>query len=168
VNEPQKKLRASAKRTKEFFILETHSGFRRSGRDPLGKQHILPVTASASNLGEALRDALTHSRFLSLEEARELFQPERSASSYELWVDGLLRNLAYGSRVELFKNMEACSISQVVGVDQIQLAPMKHTEQEEWSRTTDDNIEDVFVPASVSDEQLGEALLLAFRRCIGH
>jgi len=156
---------ASALKNEKFVLIETFSGYRGSGRDDLGSQHTLPVTASAQELGAALLDALAHSRFLSLDELDEFFDYEKGQRDHAAWVQALMQRHGYKTRRALFKNMDCCSIDLPVQERQIKIVPMTHEKLEGWGRTKGDGIEDVYISADSLPEEVGKALLLAFSRC---
>ena len=71
----------------------------------------------------------------------------------------------YKTKQALFKNMATCHIEVAVDEERMKIAPMHHDRLESWSRTKDDDIEDVFLRADSSPDTVGQALLLAFSRC---
>lgn len=156
---------ASALKNEKFFLIETFSGYRRSGRDPIGKQHTLPTTASARALGDALLDSLKHSRFLLLEEVDDFFDYQKNNDAYKLWVRDLMHSHGYKSKHALFKRMDCCNIDLNIQDRHIKIVPMTHEKLEGWGRTKGDGIEDVHLPVDSSPEEVGKALLLAFSRC---
>jgi len=156
---------ASALWNGDFYLIETWTGYRSSGRDPKGKQHMLEPGASLDALGTALLDALSYSRFLSLEELDEFFDYENRARTYENWVQALIERHGYKSRRALFKNMACCSIEVMVEKSEMSITPNRHEKLEAWGREKDDGIEDVIISANSSAAAVGEALRLAFSRC---
>lgn len=165
MNEPKERRAAAAKRNDDFYLIETYSSYRSSGRDPLGRQHILPLTANAKELGAAVQDALAHSRFLSLEQAQEFFDIEKMMPLHAAWISDLMMRHNYKTKRALFKNMASCHISFVVGEEPMTISPSYHNKLEGWIRTKDDGIEDVLLPVDSSPDTVGQALLLAFSRC---
>ena len=147
----------------DFYLIETWSGYRRSSRDLIGKQHILKPQATTVELGTALLDALAHSRFLSLDEIDDFFDYEKRRESYAIWIQSLMEQHNYKSKSALFKNMANCGVQVVDGV--MEIMPMRHEKLEGWGREKDDGIENVFIPAYSSPTVVGDALLLAFSRC---
>ena len=149
----------------DFYLVETFSGYRLGRRDPTGAQHTLPPNADAQELGTALLDALAHSRFLSLEEARVVGDYKKGQEEYVAWTEALMARHDYKTKRALFENMARCGISLLVGDSQMVIRPQHHDQLEGWGRTKDDGIEDVIVPLERSSEEVGKALLLAFSRC---
>jgi hypothetical protein len=77
----KKKSWASAYFNGDFYCIDTNSGYRNCMRDPQGKQHLLPPSASDEELGLAITDALAHSRFITEEkEIRSFLNFERGLS----------------------------------------------------------------------------------------
>lgn len=165
MDEVKEKKWASALWNGDFYLIETWSGYRASGRDPKGKQHTLEPSASVEALGAALLDALSHSRFLALTEIDEFFDYRTGAKIYEAWVEALIERHGYKSRRALFKNMACCNIRVMVGDGEMSISPSRHEKLEAWGREKDDGIEDVSIPADSSEAAVGEALRLAFSRC---
>ena len=147
----------------DFYLIETWSGYRSSQREPTGKQNTLTPEATAVELGTAVLDALAHSRFLSLNEIEDFFNPEKGQQEYLAWIKALIEKHGYKSKRALFKNMANCGVRVVDGV--MDITPMRHEKLEGWGREKDDGIENVVIPADSSPNAVGEALLLAFSRC---
>lgn len=165
MNEPQKTRWAEAKRNDDFYLIETWSGYRSYRRDPLAKQHFLALTASAMELGEAVLDALRHSRFISPQEDVDFFDMEKTQSRYAAWIEDLMKRHNYKSKQLLFTSMARCSIFLNLGEKPITIRPSCHKNLDSWVRTKDDGIEDVFLPVNSCPDAVGQALLLAFSRC---
>lgn len=165
MNEVKEKKWAAAFFNGDFYLIETWSGYRASGRDLTGKKHMLEPGASVDALGIAVLDALSHSRFLSLEELEEFFDYKKGQESYEGWVQALIGQHGYKSRRALFKNMASCGIRVMVDEGVMSIGPSRHEQLEAWGREKDDGIEDVVIAADSSAATVGEALRLAFSRC---
>lgn len=163
MNEPVKKRWASALFNGDFYLLETYSGYGMSRRDPVGKQHFLLQSVDAEKLGEALLDALAHSRFLSLAELDDFFDYAKTKQSYAEWVDALVKRYAYKSKRALFKNMACCSVTVVD--DNLEIIPNRHEKLEMWVGAQNEGVENVVIPAKSSPIDVGEALRMAFSRC---
>ena len=155
---------ANAKFNGDFFFISTYSGYRMLGRDPAGAQHYLEPGADDAALGAAVLDALVRSRFLSIEEANEFFNLERSKERYEEWKRSVMERYGYKTKRALFGDMASCDI-QMVG-ENMTLVPTNHDRLEGWGREKSDGIEDVVIPANSSAAEVGAALRLAFSRCI--
>lgn len=83
MDEVKQKKWASALMNDDYYFIETYSGYRRSGADPLGKRHTLASNAATEILGITVLDVLNYSRFLSLEELDDFFDYEKSKKNYE-------------------------------------------------------------------------------------
>lgn len=164
MNEPVKKQWASALFNDDFYLIETYSGYGRSGRDLKGKQHFLPPTVGPEKLGEALLDALAHSRFLSLAELGDFFDYEKNKQLYTAWTEALIKRYGYKSKRALFNTMAYCSITVIAGV--LEISPMRHEKLESWEGAQDLGVENIAIPANSAPTDVGAALLLAFTRCI--
>jgi CDI immunity protein len=147
-----------------FFCIHTMSGYRSMGRDPQGKEHFLSQEATDVSLGDAVTDALAHSRFLTLEQAAGFFDYELGKRQHAEWVESLMKRFAYKSRRALFKDMQHCSVESKGG--HLLIVPMRHEKLESWGREKHDSIENVSVPSVSPPEGIGKALRLAFSRCV--
>ncbi|MDA7416441.1 contact-dependent growth inhibition system immunity protein [Xenophilus arseniciresistens] len=156
---------ASAYWNRNFYLIETFSGYGMAGRDPAGKQHTLQQDATADDLGAAVLDAMGHSRFLSLDEAKDFFDYKKMQEQYAAWIEDLMKQHGYKTKRALFKDMARCNISLTVGDSQMTISPSHHDRLESWSRVKDDGIEDVVIPSDSTPEVVGQALLLGFSRC---
>ena len=147
----------------DFFLVETYSGHRMLGSDPKGAQQYLEPDASDDALGTAVLDALSRSRFLSVEEANEFFNLKRSQEKYEEWKRSVMARYGYKTKRALFKDMMSCSI-QMAG-DSIKVSPTDHDRLDGWAGRNAEGTEDVVIPASSSAAEVGAALRVAFSRC---
>ena len=162
---PAKKKWAEAIANGDFICLETYSGLGRIGLDPQGAQHLLSVDTDSVSLGKAVLDALSHSRTLTLEEYGDFFNFEKRKDNYKKWTADLMDRYGYKSKRKLFENMKNCSIK--LNDDILTIGPTRHERLEGWGREKDDNFEDVIISLSNSStEEIGEALRLAFSRCL--
>lgn len=162
-SEPNWKSRVTAKITEKFICLVPQSGYRLAMSEPTATEYLLAPDVSDDVLGEAIRSALTESRFLSLEEANALRLT--ADSRYTEWVRSLTDRYGYKTKQALFRNMRSCSIS--LSGDELVLSPSHHDKLDSWSRTKGDGIEDVIISFRSSSGELGAALRLAFSRCTG-
>lgn len=156
---------ASAYWNGDFYLIETLSGRGLNGRDPEGKQHTLQPDASAKELGEAMIDALAHSRLLSIEEATSFFDLKQVKARHAAWVEDLIATHGYKTKSALFRRMEHCEIFIGAGDEEVvTIRPMRHEKLESWIGAKNEGVEDVVIHEH-SAEAFGEALLLAFSRC---
>ena len=155
---------ASAVANERFICVETYSGLRRVGRDPLGKQHLLELDTSDDVLGNALLDALAHSRFLTVDEAATFLDLTRVTDDYSEWVSNLKQQYGFKSKRALFRNMRCCDIR--CKDSSIRIRPTNHEKLESWSGDGISETNVVYTSTSGSPEEIGAALRLAFSRCI--
>jgi hypothetical protein len=176
MNEPAKSFCANAYSTNEFLCIETMSGYRGGTHsDPKGAQHCFDSKVNDSDLGNAVSDAMTRSRFVlssprdgstyppDVQFDSELYDPEKIAARYEAWKISLMERFNYKTIRALFNGMKHCTVERRDGL--IKLTPMHHESLESWGRTKGDGIEDVVIPADSSAAEIGAALRLAFSRC---
>jgi len=148
--------------TKQFIEIKTYSHYRMSLSDPSVKSTVLVVDAPEEALGQALLIALAHSRFLSLEEARQIRLTGQT--NYQTWIKERMQQFRYKSKRALFRYMNHCFISSFEG--RITIRPQCHEKIEGWGRERDDGIENVILPDTAHPSEVGAGLRLAFSRCI--
>jgi hypothetical protein len=166
---------AAVKTNSKFICIETGSGYRNGRRDPEGSQHLLGLDASDLELGRAVIDSLSKSRFIvAAPEDGVWIHPEatfdlafynykKSGEHYQAWIDNLMARFGYRSRSALFKGMKSCLITDVEG--QLTFEPMRHIKQEVWEGMRGE-VESVVIATNSSPDEIGAALLLALGRCV--
>lgn len=155
----------------DFICVETWSGYRGgTDRDPKGKQHLLSPDASDLALGEAVQDALAHSRWVLPSRREGVTYPEgvefdMSACdfkvNYPAWMSALMERYGYKSKRALFKDMKSVSIESKDGV--LTLTPSHHAKLEAWEGIGEGA--KVVIPVASPPEEMGAALRLALSRC---
>lgn len=175
MNDVVKTAWADAGINNELVYVRTYSGYRSSRADPRGVEHHAGADISDQALGEAVLDALAHSRFVLAQpredvwihpEAtfdRDLYDPTLTTQRYEQWVGSMLERCGYKTRRALFKDMKKCSIERKEG--QITIRPSHHEKLEFWSGKGIGESLYVTVPFASSPAEIGAALRLAFGRC---
>jgi len=104
---------ADAYLNSELISIGTMSGYRMQAGDPSGAHHDMGPHISDNELGSAVMDCLSRSRFLETEESRrELFDFEAGQRNYLAWVERLMQFGSYKTRRALFKQMVSCGIEQ--------------------------------------------------------
>lgn len=155
---------ASAKINRKFICVETCSGYRAIATDPKGKQHLLSPDISGEDLGNAVLDALAHSRFIvpaeQPEEDQDLFDFDRN---YSEWVRHLMERYSYKTNHALFKDMKLCNIESREGT--MTIRPTHHRSLEAWGGGGITEKDYVVLSASSLPADVGAALRLAFSRC---
>lgn len=169
---------AQAVCVQDFICVETHSGYGGgTNADPKGRQNFLIPDASDEVLGDAVLDALAHSRHVlgspragstyppSVEFDMDLTDYKQVAERYATRTRVLMQRYGYKTKRALFKDMKNCHIKKEGGV--ITICPSNHEKLESWGRTKGDGIEYVVIPADSAPAEIGAALRLAFSRCTG-
>jgi hypothetical protein len=164
---------AGVKCNSDFICVETWSGYRGgTDRDPKGKQNLLPPDASAVALGEAVQDALAHSRWVLPARREGSTYPEgvdfdMSVSDYKVnypaWIKALMERYGYKTKRALFTGMKRVSIENKNGV--LTFTPWHHAKLEGWVGLGDGGDAKVVIPATSAAEEIGAALRLALSRC---
>jgi hypothetical protein len=155
--------RADALDNGDFYCIETYSGYYGSFRDPKGVQHLLAPQASDEELGNAVLDALSHSRIVTPAQAPDLYPGrDERARWYQDWIAHLMQKYGYATKRALFKKMKSCSIQRRKG-GMISFFPMDHNKLETWEPLEG---AEVTLADGSAPEQVGAALRLAFSRCI--
>ncbi|AZG14867.1 contact-dependent growth inhibition system immunity protein [Cupriavidus pauculus] len=147
----------------KFICLVPQSGYRLAMADPTAPERLFAPDAPDSVLSEAIKGALSESRFLTLEEARVMRSLADSRDAE--WARFLMERYGYKSKQALFKNMKGCSV--VISGNELILSPSHHDKLDSWGRSKDDGIEDVIIPSNSSCSAFGTALRLALSRCTG-
>ena len=159
----------------DFICVDTFSGYRGGDcRDPKGKQNLLPPDASDVALGEAVLDALAHSRWV-LPAPREGSTYPAGVefdmsmydykTNYSVRVNALMERYGYKTKRALFKGMKRVGIANENGV--ITMRPSHHYRLEGWEAGDLTEEDYVVIPATSPPEEIGAALRLALSRCTG-
>lgn len=172
MNEVVRKYWAEAWSNGDFFLIETSSGYRSTQTDPKGKKHFLTPNASDEELGVALLDSLSHSRFVlpaprkdvwihpEAEFDSDLYDYNLSIERAKKWVANLMAQYGYKTKRSLYKNMQTCSIE--ISQEVMAIQPWHHEKLEAWGGIV---LENVIIPADSTPAEIGVALRLAFSRC---
>ncbi|MCU1719279.1 contact-dependent growth inhibition system immunity protein [Pseudomonas sp. 5P_3.1_Bac2] len=175
MNDVVKTAWADAGVNQEFIYVKTYSGYRSSRADPQGVEHHASPETSDQELGFAVLDALTHSRFVLPEPRKdvwihpeatfdmELYDYSLTNLRYDQWVGSILERYGYKTKRALFKDMKKCSIESKR--DQITIRPSHHEKLEAWSGNGISESDYVTIPSGSSPSDVGAALRLAFSRC---
>ena len=163
MNEPEKYAWASAYQNQDLIWISTDSGHGICVYDPQGKETVLRPDADDNALGAAVKEALAHSRFLPLGEAREFLDYRRAEQKYARRIESLVESHGYKNKTALFRKMKRCGIELFKGV--MTIGPTIHEELDSWVRNKSDRLEDVVLAADSPASQIGAALRLGFSRC---
>jgi hypothetical protein len=166
---------AAAYSNGDFLVIETYSGYRGGHcADYKGKQNFLAPDAEDTQMGDAVLDALAHSRLVlpapreglnfpaEVEFDSDLYDYKKNIERYAAWTKTLMDRYGYKTKRVLFKNMLSCNISVENGM--MKIRPMRQIKQEQWHGL---GANDVDIPADSSPTEIGAALRLAFSRCAG-
>lgn len=162
----------------DFICVETWSGYRGCDRrDYKGKQNFLVPEAVDAATGEAVLDALAHSRWVlpvrdndgtdpaGVEFDSDLYDYKLNIEQYAAWTKALMDRYGYKTKRALFKDMKDVAIESKNGF--LTFSPSHHQKLEQWGRETQEEFENVVIPADSSPAEIGAALRLAFSRCTG-
>jgi hypothetical protein len=160
-------LQAVALLNTDLMSVETVSGLGQMRADrTYGVEHFLPPDVSNHALGEAVLDALSKSRFISLEEYKTFFNPELCKQQYLEWEQMLRERFGYKTKRALYKGMKNVIIQKANDV--LRFSPSyQERSLDYWSGKGLGPEDDVQLPATSSAEEIGAALRLAFSRCKG-
>jgi hypothetical protein len=147
----------------DFICVETYSGYRSSIRDPSGPQHLLQPSAGDDEVGLAILDCLSHSRFVTPREDAALFDYELGKQRYSRWVGTIMTKYRYTTKRALFKNMKSCGIECCDGL--ITIRPSHHDKLEGWSGEGIRKEDYAIIRWGSNPVAIGAALRLAFDRC---
>jgi contact-dependent growth inhibition (CDI) system CdiI-like immunity protein len=154
---------AAAYRHPAFLWVDTWSGCGMTAFDPDGVQHVLPPDSSDAALGEAVLDALAHSRSFTPQEvqASGFFNWEKRSAIYSAWAEKLVSARGLKNRKALFKDLDYCAITATAG--QIAITPKHHVKLEAWEEVP--GVADLTVAATSSPAEIGATLRKAFALC---
>lgn len=166
---------AGVKACDRFICIQTYSGYRGSQMDPTGATHYLEVSAGNQEVGAALTDALSKSRFVIPgmrsdiwihPDARvdaDLYNFDSMARRYNAWVTECMERYGYKNRKALFKSMKSCVAKCQEGIIGIQ--PMKKDRGDGWSVPQVEQDISVNIACGRSSEEIGASVRLALIRC---
>jgi hypothetical protein len=154
---------ASVMMNSRFMNIHTYSGRGLMAADPTGVCVFYSLDVSDEVLGRSALDALSASRWISMDEYAAYFSPEKLKREGEEWLDSVKRIYGYKTRKSVFTGMAKCSIEDMNGV--ITIRPSTHEKLEAWSGkgiTKDDH---VVIPSAPTAEAMGAGVRLALSRC---
>ena len=146
----------------DLICITTYSGYRSSRLDDRVPERVLGHDASDEAVGEALLESLSASRFLSIAELDDFFDPVAGEQRYVNWVSRLMNSGAYKTKRALFKNMMLCWVTCVD--DTITITPSHHEKLEAWDGGGLGN-RNIKISFQSSPDDIGAALREVFSRC---
>ena len=158
--------RVATRFNSDFLFVTTISGRGRMRADTKGAEYFFSPDVSNHALGEGVLDALSKSRFISLEEYKTFFNPELCKQQYLEWEQMLRERFGYKTKRALYKGMKNVIIQKANDV--LRFSPSyQERSLDYWSGKGLGPEDDVQLPATSSAEEIGAALRLAFSRCKG-
>jgi CDI immunity protein len=157
--------RADAWSNGDFVCIETSSylGYYGTTPDPQGNRHLLQQDCTNESLGEAVIDALAHSRVIPFGQELDIYKNRLEINQRRsAWIEALMSRYGYKTKRALFKKMALCSIERRKG-ESFLLVPSEHESLEGWSSPRDKAIT---ISVESSAETVGAALRSAFARCV--
>jgi hypothetical protein len=145
------------------FITMSHGGMSYS--EPSAPELFLPPDADDVTLGKTLRTALKASKQISGEEFFKLFQSgvvQQLGKEREAWT---MQHYGYKTKRALYRHMASCYIELIDGW--LEINPSHSDQKGGFQGLSADGHENIRLPDSVSDAELGAALREGFKRCTG-
>lgn len=154
---------AQAFRNPKFFsMITTSQGMLRFGEPDVEPIYLGPE-AEDELLGHSLRQAISKSRTVSVEEFHEIVKSgilETRAKECEAWEK---KTYGYKTKRALYHKMDCCLVRVAKG--QIGILPTDRDSLDGSSATADGMQNMIYVSVSASDPEVGAALREGFNRC---
>ena len=131
--------------------------------DPDVSPQILMPTATAAELGSALRLALSKSRHVTVPEFREILKSgivQKNAKERQALI---MQQYGYKNRKAMMRKMACCWIT--ADSAKIEIKPTHHKNIDGYSGISNDGPEILYIDTNSTDEELGAALKEGFSRC---
>lgn len=155
--------RACVFSTPEFMQISTQSTGMIAYGDPDVEPFYTGHDVDSATLGKILRVALSFSKQVSLEEFHRILNSGVLEDTDKKQETLLVENYKYKNKREMLKKRDTCNVSAVDG--QIEIQPCHQDSLEGYSANKVKGPFAIQVPEECSDEELGEALREAFKRC---
>lgn len=145
------------------FITMSHGGMMYA--EPSASPLFLPPDADDAILGLTLRTALSASKQISAEEFYKLFQSGLVQQLGKEREECLMQQYGYKTKRAMYKHMVICDI-ELIG-DQLEISPTHSDQKGGCKGLSTDGRENIRLPETASDAELGAALREGFKRCTG-
>ena len=154
---------ASIQVNNDFINIMTRSGYRMYLADLEKKNTYLATDASNKELGQHIREALSLSRFVHPIENKELSMYLRDPDRYKEWLKTTMEKFGYKTKTKMLKPMLDCHVT--LYNQMIKLEPWHQYKLEGWDGEGLTEADNVIIPETCTDEELGAAARLALSRC---
>jgi hypothetical protein len=150
---------ATIHKSEKFICVEPLSGINgpRYHEDGNCRVYLAP-NATNEDLGHALLDALTKSRY---DNSKEFLNPDRATRVYQEWQNDFMTRYGYKSKREACINLDWCGARMSDAT--ISIEPHKRYKADHWKSLPPDKI--VTIPVTTDPNVAGKALRLALDRC---
>lgn len=147
-------------------LFEPLFGYRQYVPLPDSKRKIFDIASLTScDLGQNIREVLANSRVLDISEVDDFFDDERLVKDDAECLNIMIEIFEKKSKAALYSNLMKCPLHLENEI--VSFRPTKHDRSDRYSGLSLDDKELIYLPLDSSDEDLGDALKLAFKRCIG-
>lgn len=154
---------ATIEANKDFINIMTRSGYRMYLADLEKKNTYLATDVSDADLGNHIREALSLSRIVHPIENKELSMYLRNPDRYKEWLKITMEKFGYNTKSKMFKPMLHCSIELYNNL--IRFCIWHQRALDAWDDTGLTEADNVIIPETCTDEELGAAARLALSRC---
>lgn len=150
---------------KKFINIKTRSGWGIFIDDPKGLDVYLAPDIDETELGSNVLAALQKSRLVRPSEDPSLFNSAEVQARYIAWIEKMLQEYQYKSKIALFKGMLNCGVSIVQ--NEVVIKPMKRERGDGFGSTLRAEKDYVLLPLSSKVNDIGAGVRLALSRCSG-
>jgi len=148
-----------------FYRIKTMSRGMLEYGEPDAPPHYLPPDADDVTLGRTMREALSGSKNVCVEEFQKIFHSgvvQQLQKEQDAWA---MQRYGYKTKRAMYLRMDCCWINVADG--QIEIKPTLHKGLDSYSGISNDGPEIQHVSVAISDAELGAALREGFKRCLG-
>jgi CDI immunity protein len=154
---------ANASWNGQFYLLTTMSQGMLDYGEPSVPPYFLPPDVDDKTLGATLRQALSGSKKVGVEEFQKIFHSGIIQERGKAREAEAMEKYGYKTKRALYKNMLCCWISVFDG--NIEIKPTHHKVLDAYSGLSNDGPEIQHLAVTCSDAELGAALREGFKRC---